>query len=67
MSKIELFVSVIIPIYNGEKDLPELIECLKNQTYNHEKTEFILVDNNSSDDTFKLIEEKAKILKKHQY
>ncbi|WP_069790182.1 glycosyltransferase [Cyanobacterium sp. IPPAS B-1200] len=63
MSKIELFVSVIIPIYNGEKDLPELIECLKNQTYNNEKTEFILVDNNSSDDTFKLIEEKAIILK----
>ena len=26
MSKIEPFVSVIIPIYNGEKDLPELIE-----------------------------------------
>ncbi|MBE9222027.1 glycosyltransferase [Cyanobacterium stanieri LEGE 03274] len=62
MSKIEPFVSVIIPIYNGEKDIPPLIECLKNQTYNPQKVEFILVDNNSSDLTFKLIQEKIQPL-----
>ncbi|MGY6530855.1 MAG: glycosyltransferase [Cyanobacterium sp.] len=62
MSNIEPFVSVIIPIYNGEKDISELIECLNNQTYNHEKVEFILVDNNSSDNTLQLIEQKAQKL-----
>lgn len=62
MSKIEPFVSIIIPVYNGEKDIPELVECLNNQTYNLEQVEFILVDNNSSDNTFKLIKQKAKEL-----
>lgn len=44
-------VSVIIPIYNGEADLPDLIECLKNQTYPSDRVEYLLVDNNSSDRT----------------
>ncbi|PSB13142.1 glycosyltransferase, partial [filamentous cyanobacterium Phorm 46] len=25
-------VSVVIPVYNGERDLPDLIECLRSQT-----------------------------------
>lgn len=44
-------VSVIIPIYNGEADLPDLIECLKAQTYPTDCVEYLLVDNNSSDRT----------------
>jgi glycosyltransferase involved in cell wall biosynthesis len=44
-------VSVIIPIYNGETDLPELIKCLYQQTYPKELVEYLLVDNNSSDRT----------------
>lgn len=49
-------VSVVVPIYNGEADLPELRECLGKQTYSPEDVEYLLVDNNSSDDTKKLIE-----------
>ncbi len=46
-------VSVIIPLYNGQKHLVELIQSLKNQTYN--KIEIIIVDNNSTDDSVKLL------------
>ena len=53
-------VSVIVPIYNGEQDLPELINCLEKQTYPREKVEFLLVDNNSSDRTSEILEQAAK-------
>lgn len=48
-------VSVIIPIYNGESDLPELIKCLYNQTYPQELVEYLLIDNNSSDRTSEIL------------
>lgn len=48
-------ISVIIPIYNGEKDLPELIECLVKQTYPQQLVEYLLVDNNSSDRTSEIL------------
>ena len=44
-------VSVIIPIYNGEQDLPGLLECLLAQTYPKDRVEFLLVDNASCDRT----------------
>ncbi len=52
-------VSVVVPIYNGEADLPELIECLRSQTYPPEEVEYLLVDNNSSDRTKNFIETAA--------
>lgn len=50
-------VSVIIPIYNGQEDLPDLIKCLKCQTYPKEKVEYLLINNNSNDKTSTLLEE----------
>ncbi|HEY9809568.1 MAG TPA: glycosyltransferase [Halomicronema sp.] len=47
--------SVIIPIYNGDKDIPELLECLENQTYPKNLTEYLLIDNNSTDNTANLL------------
>lgn len=52
-------LSVIIPIYNGEADLPDLIECLSSQTYPKEQVEYVLVDNNSSDRTGQILETTA--------
>jgi glycosyltransferase involved in cell wall biosynthesis len=49
-------VSVIIPIYNGEEDLPGLLACLRSQSYPRELTEFWLIDNNSHDNTAKIIQ-----------
>ncbi|MDY7003514.1 MAG: glycosyltransferase [Cyanobacteriota bacterium] len=53
-------VSVIVPIYNGEKDLPDLIECLRSQTYPADQVEYLLVDNNSGDRSNSLIEAAAR-------
>ncbi len=52
-------VSVVVPIYNGEKDLPDLIECLRTQTYPADKVEYLLVDNNSSDRSKSIIQAAA--------
>lgn len=49
-------VSVIVPIYNGERDLAGLIECLLKQTYPAERVEYLLVDNGSRDRTSDLIQ-----------
>lgn len=50
-------ISVIIPIYNGQTDLPDLIDCLRSQTYPKDKIEYLLVNNNSSDQTFQILQE----------
>jgi cellulose synthase/poly-beta-1,6-N-acetylglucosamine synthase-like glycosyltransferase len=55
-----LKISVIIPIYNGETDLPALIDCLYKQTYHSQKVEYLLVDNNSSDRTEAVLETAVK-------
>jgi glycosyltransferase involved in cell wall biosynthesis len=52
-------VSVVIPIYNGEAELPELIACLVGQTYPSEQVEYLLVDNNSSDNTLTCLQQAA--------
>src|SRR5690242_505050 len=48
-------VSVIVPIYNGEEDLPGLIDCLRTQTYPRAQVEYLLVDNASRDRTADII------------
>lgn len=48
-------VSVIIPIYNGEDDLPGLLDCLFRQTYPAAEADYWLVDNGSRDRTADLI------------
>ena len=55
-------VAVIVPIYNGEHDLPELIDCLKKQTYPQDKVDYLLVDNNSSVRTATIVQDYAKKL-----
>ena len=52
-------ISVVIPIYNGENNLSELISCLLAQTYPKRLVEYLLVDNNSSDRTFSFLETAA--------
>ncbi|MEG4817606.1 glycosyltransferase [Microcoleus sp. K5-D4] len=54
-------VSVVVPVYNGEMDLPELIESLRSQTYPPHRVEYLLVDNNSRDRTSAIIETAAKL------
>ena len=47
-------VSVIIPVYNGEKTISRCLDSALRQTYSN--SEVIVVDNNSADNTKKIIE-----------
>ncbi|MDY7014498.1 MAG: glycosyltransferase, partial [Cyanobacteriota bacterium] len=49
-------VSVIVPIYNGEADLPGLLACLYEQTFPSDRVEYLLVNNNSRDRTAEILE-----------
>ncbi|MEG3857667.1 glycosyltransferase [Microcoleus sp. herbarium12] len=53
-------VSVVVPVYNGETDLPDLIECLRSQTYPTNRVEYLLVDNKSRDRTSTILQAAAK-------
>jgi glycosyltransferase involved in cell wall biosynthesis len=50
-------ISVIIPIYNGAADLPDLLRCLQQQSYPVDRVEYLLVDNGSRDHTTQLLQE----------
>ncbi|MFN6566349.1 hormogonium polysaccharide biosynthesis glycosyltransferase HpsE [Dendronalium sp. ChiSLP03b] len=50
--------TVAIPTYNGINRLPKVLECLRSQKdLENLKWEIIVVDNNSTDDTAKLVQE----------
>lgn len=55
------YVSVVIPIYNGEDDLPALLECLRSQTYPAHLAEYLLVDNGSRDRTLALLQSNSQV------
>lgn len=46
-------ISVILPVYNGEKYLDEAIESILNQTYTN--FEFIIINDGSKDDSLEII------------
>lgn len=48
-------ISVVFPVLNSEKLLPDFFNSLKQQTYPQTKIEVIIVDNASSDETVKEI------------
>lgn len=50
------FVSVIIPVRNAAKTLPELLNALLRQSYPADRFEVIVVDDNSEDETVELLE-----------
>lgn len=56
-----LSISIIIPCLNEEKNIGKCIDSIKNQKYSGE-LEVIAVDNDSVDDTAKIIKEKGVIL-----
>ena len=57
-----LKLSIIIPVYNGEKCLPSLIESFRTQDVAQEDYELLFVDDCSSDASVSLIERYSKEL-----
>src|SRR3989344_3396591 len=49
-------ISIIIPTYNRSKTLATTIRSLISQSFNKENYEFLVIDNDSSDDTKEVAE-----------
>ena len=50
-------VSVIIPIYNGQSDLPDLLQSLYAQAYDRDRVEYLIIDNGSQDNTWNALKQ----------
>lgn len=57
----ENVVSVLLPVYNAEKFLPECLESLAAQT--HEDIQIIAIDDLSRDGTYKILKKYQKVIK----
>lgn len=55
-------ISVIVPVYNRKDKIRACIESLLSQTYPSELTEIIIIDNNSTDGTDRIIQKYPVIL-----
>lgn len=53
----EIKISIVIAAKNEEKNIPTLISALKNQNYPVNNYEVIIIDDNSTDNTFELTNE----------
>ena len=58
MSSSQPLVSIVTPVYNAERFLPDTIKTVQDQTY--ENWEWLLVDDQSSDRSVEIIKEAAK-------
>lgn len=54
-------LSVVVPVYNGEKCLPRLVDSLQNQNIPKEDYELLFVDDCSTDGSVELIEQYANL------
>jgi glycosyltransferase involved in cell wall biosynthesis len=55
--KIDNFISIILPVYNGEKTIQACLESLLTQSYQRDSFEIIVVDNNSNDQTCEIVQQ----------
>lgn len=55
-------LSVVMPVYNAEQYVTQAVESILNQTY--KKFEFIIIDDASTDSTFKILRDFKKIDKR---
>jgi glycosyltransferase involved in cell wall biosynthesis len=54
------YISVIIPVYNIEKYIPDCLDTVLNQTLDRDKYEVIIIDDGSTDKSLKICKQKAK-------
>ena len=56
-TSLTIAVSVIIPVYNGQSDLPDLLRSLYAQTYDRHLVEYLIIDNGSQDNTWNALQQ----------
>ncbi len=49
------FVSLVVPVYNGESTIKFCLDCIMNLRYPNEKREVIVVDDGSTDETLDIV------------
>jgi glycosyltransferase involved in cell wall biosynthesis len=54
-NEFEPFVSIIVPVLNGEATIESLLESLSEIDYSKEKIEIVIVDGNSTDKTIDIV------------
>lgn len=50
-------ISIIIPVYNGEKRIKECLSSIRNQTCNQNQLEILIVDDDSTDHTVQIAQQ----------
>lgn len=55
-------ISVIVPVYNGEKYIKRCLDSIVNQTM-FKRLQVIVVDDGSTDDTLNILRDYEKIIK----
>lgn len=51
------YISIIIPVYNGEKTLALCVESIARQSYPLERIEVVIINNGSTDNSYKVFTE----------
>jgi len=57
------FISILIPVRDEQENIPKLIEQLKKQTYQNNRFEILFINDHSTDDSVKLIDQGSNQLK----
>ena len=60
-------ITVVVPCYNSEKRINNVITSLLNQTYPADRLQIIMVDDNSQDNTKSLLEKTASLYPNFEY
>jgi len=55
------FISIVVPVYNEEKNIRKCLDSLLNQDYPEDKYEIIVIDGNSEDNTKKIVKKYSDI------
>ena len=53
-------VSIVVPIYNEEKNIKNLVNSILNQDYTHDLIELVFIDGNSTDNSVSLLKKYMK-------
>ena len=54
-----MIISVVIPTYNSEKTLEKSLKSIREQSFNQEEIEILIIDGGSTDNTLEIAKKHA--------